>query len=202
MMRAVGIVAAIGMLGAPAFALDDCVEIENDLDRLACYDRAAGRTPVTEVDQDAGGDWMVRTETSEFTDTTNVYLTVESEEPLRCNMFGTPQHANLILRCLEDTTSLFIATDCHLTSGHGGYGQVEYRIDDRPAVSKGFDASTSNNSLGLWNGGRSIPLVKELLGAERLLVRFTPFNESPATARFDITGLEQAIAPLREACHW
>ena len=33
-------------------------------------------------------------------------------------------------------------------------------------------------------------------------MRFTPFNESPRAARFDITGLETAIAPLRKACNW
>lgn len=35
-----------------------------------------------------------------------------------------------------------------------------------------------------------------------MIVRFTPFNESPVTAKFNITGLEEAIKPLRDSCGW
>ncbi len=197
------VIAAIILFGAPAAAQSDCAGIENDLDRLACYDLASGRTPVSETELDVSGDWDVEIKTSEFKDTTDVFLRVQSEEPLSCGMgFGAPQHATLMLRCMENTTALYISTDCHLASGFQGYGTVEYRIDDRPARSRGFTDSTDNRALGLWRGAQAIPFVKELLGADRLLTRFTPFGESPVTAQFPITGLDTAIMPLREACSW
>ncbi|WP_157018348.1 type VI secretion system-associated protein TagO [Mesorhizobium xinjiangense] len=57
-------------------------------------------------------------------------------------------------------------------------------------------------ALGLWNGSRSIPVIKQMLGKSRMIVRMTPYNENPFTATFDITGLENEIAPLRDACQW
>lgn len=191
-----------GVVAEGGGGVADCVAIENDLDRLACYDRATGREPETAVVADLGGNWSIRTDTSEFKDTSDVYMSVESEEPLSCGMFNTEQKARLILRCKENTTSLIIVTACHLASGFHGYGRVEYRIDDEKARSRNFDESTDNKALGLWNGGSSIPFIKQMFGHERALFRFTPFNESPVTARFDISGVETAIAPLREACHW
>lgn len=180
----------------------ECVAIENDLDRLACFDKQAGRAPTIEDVKVGTGNWLVRTETSEFEDTTNVYLMVTSDEGLRCRSYGAPKKATLYLRCLENTTSIYISTDCHLASGFQGYGQVDYRIDDKPSASRGFDASTNNRALGLWTGGSAIPFIKKLFGAKRLLVRFTPFNENPVTAKFDISGVEEAVRPLREACSW
>lgn len=196
----------LATLCLPALAAGDpaeCVFIDTDLDRLACYDRVAGRstTPKQADTPPDGGAWLVRLDKSEFKDTTDVYMSVESDEELPCGMFDRSK-ATLLIRCKENTTSLFISTSCHLTSGHGGYGRVEYRIDDRKSVTRSFTDSTNNRALGLWNGGSSIPMIKQMLDGETLLTRFTPFNESAVTARFQIKGLNTAIAPLREACHW
>jgi type VI secretion system protein VasI len=117
-------------------------------------------------------------------------------------MFGATDEATLYILCMENRTSLFVVTNCHLASGFQGYGDVEYRIDDKPAKTRAFDASTDNTSLGLWSGGASIPVIKELIEGSALLVRFTPFNHSPVTARFSITGLDEAIKPLRTARGW
>ncbi|WP_420328715.1 type VI secretion system-associated protein TagO [Mameliella sp.] len=191
------------VLAQPALAdPGGCVPIENDLDRLSCYDKALGRDATVQDLPKENGKWQVQTEKSDFKDTTDVYMTVRSEEPLTCNRFGPSRPATLMVRCLENTTSLIIHTDCHLASGFQGYGKVEYRVDDRPAKSRNFDASTDNSALGLWSGGRSIPLVKEFFGGHSLLVRFTPFSQSPVTAKFDITGLEDSIDELRSSCSW
>lgn len=185
-----------------AIALEECATIDNDLDRLACYDQASGRTPQSEVTIAPEGNWQVRKEKSDFEDTTDVFVSVDSSEPAQCGRFGTPKKATLMIRCMENTTSIYLAADCHMTSGHRGYGIIDYRIDDQPAGDRGFDASTNNRALGLWNGGESIPFIKKLIGSDRLLLRFTPFNENKTTVDFKTTGLEEAIAPLRKECNW
>ncbi|OIQ42799.1 MAG: hypothetical protein BM560_01040 [Roseobacter sp. MedPE-SWde] len=195
------LIIATFLTATPAFA-ETCPEIENDLDRLACYDRESGRTEtVTEVPT-TKGDWQIRIESSEFRDTTDVFLSLASENTLSCRGYGTPKPANLVVRCLENTTALIITTDCHLTSGHGGYGRVEYRFDEKPARKREFTESTNNRSLGLWTGGKSIPFIKGMLGSDRAIFRFTPYSSNPVTAKFNITGLDEAIAPLREECSW
>lgn len=199
-MKRLFLVAALtAPLSAPA---QECPAIENDLDRLACYDRESGRTPTTETTTVPNGAWSVREEKSDFKDTTDVNLRLQSDAPITCSSYKQPAPATLILRCMENTTTLYIATQCHLASGHGGYGRVEYRVDTRKAKTRSFDASTDNAALGLWNGGRSIPMIKELIGAEKLLTRFTPYGESPVTASFNLNGLDEAIKPLRKSCHW
>lgn len=178
-----------------------CGKISRDLDRLACYDAAIGLTPEQTTLQ-TDSKWTVRVEKSDFEDTTDVYLSLQSDEPLSCGRFGSPQRANLLLRCMENTTAIYIGTNCHLTSGHGGYGNVDVRLDDEKAFTASMQDSTDNKALGFWSGGRSIPFIKRMIGKERMIVRFTPFSESPTTATFSIAGLDEDIAPLRSACKW
>ena len=138
-----------------------------------------------------------------MTDDTTVIMTVDADEPVACILSGT-ERPTLVVRCPENTTSMYIATTgCHLVSSeYNNYGDVTYRIDDEPAKTRGFDSSTSSRALGLWSGGSAIPFVKFLFGHKELLTRFTPFNENAVSARFKIDGLEEAAAPLREACEW
>lgn len=87
-------------------------------------------------------------------------------------------------------------------SDHAGAGRVAYRINDQTADTRDFNVSSDNEALGLWNSGSSIPFIEKLFGAEQLFVQATPFSDSAVNNFFDIGGLETAIVPLREACHW
>ena len=62
--------------------------------------------------------------------------------------------------------------------------------------------STDNRALGLWRGGESIPVIKSMLGKRRMIVRATPYGDSPFMAEFIIAGLDEEIEPLRNACSW
>ena len=189
-----------------------CPEIENDLDRLVCYDKESGRTPVVgpiadeaNISPDAPLDkglWLVRQKTSDFQDTKDIYLTLQSENTLACQRYGEPKKASMMIRCMENTTAILISTECHVASGHGGYGRVEYRVDDKSAGKREFDASTDNSALGLWSGHKSIPFIKSMLDGKEMIFRFTPYGNSPLTVRFEIDGLDEAIKPLRKECGW
>lgn len=186
-------------------ALDGCAMIDADLDRLACYDEASGRTAktTTPLATDDTGKWNVNVKTSKFEDTTDVYLSLKSNDNVACRSYSTPAPVQLWIRCLENTTSLFIATDnCHLASRVSGYGDVDMRTDGDKTRTVSMDASTDSRALGIWSGNRAIPAAIRLFEKEVLLVRFTPYNQSPVTAEFDISGLKNAIKPLREACGW
>lgn len=195
-------VACVLLTAGTANASDVCINIENDLDRLACYDKVSGRSEAEIEQVDADGAWDVDISKSEFKDTTDVYLRAESDNTLGCARYGASNSARLVIRCSENTTAMLIVTGCHLASGFGGYGQVEYRFDDKPAGKRNFDVSTDNRALGLWSGKRSIGVIKKMIGSEKALFRFTPYGESPVTARFTVSGLEEAIKPLRKECNW
>ena len=88
------------------------------------------------------------------------------------------------------------------SSTYDDSGNITYRLDDETAKTVSANASTNNRALGLWRGNRSIPFLREMFGKNRMVVRMRPFNESPFTANFEISGLEDAITPLRSACNW
>lgn len=201
MRRLLLVALTVGAAGAVAAAPADCVKVDSDLDRLACYDKESGRTS-TPLQSPAAGKWRMETRTNALTDKTDVFLGVESEEVVNC---GWNRGAKIMLqmRCMENTTSLVIATGCHMTSSqYNDYGDVTYRLDEEPARTVGMVESTNNRSLGLWNGGRSIPVIKQMLGKARMIVKMTPFSENPFTATFNISGLDASIEPLRQACGW
>ena len=148
----------------------------------------------------AEAEWRKRVEVSGMTDETNVFLSVESDNLIACGIYRSHRPI-LVVRCMEDTTALIISTSCFV-SDIQGYGNVLYRLDKDRAVTKKFRASTNNEALGLWRGSRSIPVIKSMLGHKTMLVRFTPFNESPKEVAFNVTGLDSEIGDLREACNW
>jgi len=146
--------------------------------------------------------WDISTSTSRFDDSPTVVLITQATETVPARFGQGRTRPALVLRCLENTTVFYIAiSDGHLADIQS-YGHVDYRIDDQPPGIWRMDASTDNEALGLWNGGRAIPQIRRMIGADRLDIRLTPYSESPIEFGFDIRGLDEAITPLREACNW
>jgi type VI secretion system protein VasI len=197
-MRSLLIIATVIMAGVGPAMAADCLKIDNDLDRLACYDREAGRTPSASTLPQSAGKWVVRRETSKLTDQPTVVMSIDSDEVVDCG-WNRGQKIGLVLRCMENKTVLYFSTGCHMTaSQYNDYGNITYRLDDEKARTVSGDASTDNRALGLWNGGKSIPVIKQMYGRKQMIVRMTPYSESPFTATFDISGAEEASKPLRE----
>lgn len=196
-------IAALLVGSDPASALDiaACIRTESDLDRLACYDKAAGRTPAV-IPLAPKGRWQTHAEKSALTDRTTVVLSLASNESPNCG-WNRGAKITLVLRCHENRTAAYFDTGCHMASSdYNSYGRIEYRIDDEKARTANGDASTDNRSLGLWTGDQSIPFIKSLLGKKKLTARMTPYGENPFTVSFDISGVDDVVAPLRRACGW
>lgn len=193
---------ALALAWSNSVQADECISIENNLDRLACYDKEHGRTPTVQRIAAPAGEWTVQSQTSKLTDRTNVYLGLSSDETINCG-WNRGDKITLVVRCHENTTSIYFNTGCHMTSSeYDDYGTVRYRLDDDKARSFKGDVSTNNRSLGLWSGGRSIPVIKSMFGKKQMIVQMTPFSENPFTATFNISGLQEAVDPLRKACGW
>ena len=108
----------------------------------------------------------------------------------------------LNIRCMENVTTIYVDFDGDYMSDIAGRGVVTLRVDKSAATKHEMDVSTDNTSLGLWSGGRSIPVIKRMLDGDTLLVQAIPVSASPVLAEFPIHGLGAAIGPLREACKW
>ena len=177
-----------------------CVEIDNSVERLVCFDRTAAELglvktvePVTGV-----GKWRVSTETSKVDDSTNVFMRVKADAEVQKSRLwsGYPE---LWIMCRENTTSFFVSYPFFITTDKA---YVTYRYDKDRAASRNMNMSTDYKAFGLWSGGSSIPFVKRMFAKRRLLIRVTPHGESAVTSEFDISGLSEAIKPLRKACKW
>lgn len=194
-------------------AISECLEHENDTLRLACYDLEAGyfdelkkdllgsEEEEAEVEEVASkGDWIVQSSVSKLDDSTNVIVRLRSHDESNCR-YDTESHY-ITLACRENETNLWVTFGGCYMADIQGKGRVTYRLGSSDVQTKNFTESTDNMALGLWSGGSAIPFIKRMMEHDTMIVRATPFSDNPVTGEYNIAGLEEAIKPLREACHW
>jgi Type VI secretion system VasI, EvfG, VC_A0118 len=112
--------------------------------------------------------------------------------------------------CKKDTTSAYFDVGTILSSetrswesdeayGYKSGTQVRLRIDKEPPISEFGGISADGASAFLSN---PISSLKKMIGHSTLLVEYSPLASAPRTTRFTITGINDAMAELRKACHW
>lgn len=107
----------------------------------------------------------------------------------------------LLIRCADDKTDVWISWRDFLDSDDRVV--VTTRLGAGTASDDYWDNSTDKTSTFFPGSNENhIAYVKALLGESQLVARTTPYNESPVTAVFDLTGIDKAVAKIREACEW
>ncbi len=144
--------------------------------------------------------WRTSKYTSKIDDSTNVYITRKAVYPV-LNRRSKLIRPEIAIACRENKTSLWIDFDGEFMADLD-HGTITYRIDKNKARRRAFRESNDHSALGLWNGGTSIPFIKELMAGKDLVIRATPHSESELEVEFDISELDQTIKPLRQACNW
>lgn len=175
---------------------NDCAGVADDAKRLICYDLIFKIKQTNSVSRK----WKVSEETSKVDDRKNVFVAVDSLERLE-GRFGLKDRARLLFTCREGKTSSYITFGGHFMSSLSG-GTVTYRVDKRPAGKRRMTESTDHQALGHWSALEAIPFARELYGANSLYIQATPHSESPVSAEFPVSGLEEALKPLQAACKW
>lgn len=186
-----------------------CSAIEDSVKRLDCFDSLTSKEQAKknkEAEEKLGSpqpidSWDIRIEQSPVDDSKTVILRSAAKDKVP-GKYGRGAVPFLYLRCLQNTTAAYIHFDDYFMADIQGYGKVTFRVDKNKPFSKNLTASTNSKSLGLWRGGGSIPFIKQLFGGESLLIQATPYSDSAITFTVDISGIEEAVKPLREACGW
>jgi len=178
---------------------------------MAMTDRCYGDGPASdevEVTADSepaaekpdAGAWIVSTDTNPIDDTKTVTaILVASEGESR---FDGP--VGLVVRCKSNATEMY--ANWHEYMGddsrdvYDEWKRVTVRVGDAPAQEQRWDLSTDKQAT--FTRGSPIPLLKQMLPADRLVLQSTPYNENPITAVFDLTGIREALAPVAETCGW
>lgn len=219
------LVAVLGLAFLPgtagALGASDCAALTDFNARMACVREVGAAISETRDSRAAARDqrledraataqewqahphplWRTSMSRSPLDDSPTVVLSRPSRNVIS-NSYGQAGPGMLVIRCRENTTSAYLTFNGHFMADIQGRGRVDYRVDQRPAGHRRMTVSTDNESLGAWSGNQSIPWIREMLDADQLYIRATPFNESPVSLTFDIRGLDEAIAPLRDACNW
>ncbi len=180
---------------------NSCAKENDAAKRLLCYDGIFRNEIKAETTVEGTGKWRIKSDTSKIEDTTDYYVSLLSDDTI-AKRFGGSGQAGIYLRCKENTTSVYFIFADEFVSDIEGYGDMTYRLDSNKPLTKSFEVSTDNKALGLWDGGSAIPFLKAMSGKDQLIVRMTPYNQSPLTMTFDIRGFDEAIKPLRAGCKW
>lgn len=175
-----------------------CANKDSDAERLICYDDIAADMGVDEPSvsaNESSGSWRSTTSTSPVDDSKTVLLLVDADEPIP-SRYGMVR-PTLMVRCRQNRTTIFINWDTYL-----GIDSTSLltRIDKEKARTRSWTISTNNKAA--FYPANDIGFIKSLYGHRKLLAQVTPYGENPVMSTFDITGLKQAIKPLRKACHW
>jgi len=134
------------------------------------------------------GKWIVRTPLDEISGRQNVFA------------FLSGNGANIMLRCMNNTTAIYFDLTDYTTTGALDGATIKYRLDDKQS-SRWFTPSGDGTAHGLWSGGQSIPFVKELISKTELAIRLPTYGGT-RTVTYNITGIDYVAQRVREACNW
>lgn len=143
--------------------------------------------------------WSTTEGKSEMDDSPTVVIAGRSSREAFTN-FGREYRLRLVLRCRENTSSIYVTSPHLFTIGDDL--SVEYRLDDLPAVKETWRLSTDGKAAGKWRGGQSVPFIRSLIEAQRLVVRLHPPRSRTVMGIWDLKGLDTEVAKLRAACNW
>ena len=137
------------------------------------------------------GVWLVSTRVDPIDDSQTVVLSVKSSSAV--SIWGKP--IALVLRCKSYETNAYIGWQDYL----GSETVVTTRIGKDKAKTARWNLS--NDGLSSFHT-KPIDFIKNMMGNDVLVAQTTPYRESTVTAIFNISGLENAIEPLRTTCNW
>lgn len=202
-MKALSLAFAFSLLfAAPALAqsLDlmvaNCSKIGHSDKRLDCYDRV--------VDQDrakrglaprhtsaAGEKWLLRTRVNPLDDTETVTVSLGAKRG--ASELGVVPR--LVFVCESRRTKVYI-----------GWGEflpqepdVTTRIGNSRSTSAEWLLSTDERATFHPNPAG---FIRNLLRKDALVAQVSPKEQNRITAVFDVTGLRDALKPLRRECRW
>lgn len=131
----------------------------------------------------------------------SLLMSTESFQPVS-GIFGRAENARVTLSCVDNVTRFEVRFGENFMSDIGEFATMVLKLDDEAPTAITAQASEDNTALGLYSGTQAIPFITGLFGAERLFVSADSFTGSTLSASFSIDGLESAVEPLRELCHW
>lgn len=148
--------------------------------------------------------WMLQREVDKLDGT----VTIGVIEPAINTALAKPRRPEIVTKigyltvgCTAGVTTFTFRVPGELVAGHAP--TVSYRIDKQDAVkNRRWISAEDNTGVGLWKSVESVPFLKKISEGQEFFIRVeeTVFGTTEAT--FNLSGLKEALRPIREACHW
>lgn len=187
----------------------ECRQIEEDLQRLACFDQLAAElgevpSPGTVTPNEIGDDeelpagWILENTTNPLDDTPRVVARLKAVEGQGRLGGGGP--VELYVRCQSGKVEVFIWWREFLGGSAVGRGLVEVttRFDKEEPTTRKWNQSTDMQMTFVPVGAEGFAM--KLTGRSRLVAMVTPVAANPVTAVFDLAGADRAVEAVRSAC--
>lgn len=196
----------LGCLPFPVYADKDCLQIVSNLERLACFDEAAGtparRVPGPWTPPEPDSPTIRRVHTHEagrnLHDLTFRLTRVEDGLTISAPAIASdPPHPYLVISCLQNISRLQLIAARPVDAG-----RVTVRLQSERGGTKATLWQVTENGQVL-DAGRGLPgieQIRQLIGAHRIEV----LSDSPAVDGlvFDAQGLDPLIGEARRTCRW
>ena len=217
MRRTVLALALTMAVGAPVSAQEDlaakaatCSSIADSLQRLTCFDAAFPAGTVAQAETPAAESQPATTEADVPTvasvwDVEATKSAIDDSPSVTALLMPTETSSTgvgdgglaIILRCVENTTSVVLSTNMFMVAENVS---VTTRIDDKPAQTSSWGRSTNYKAVGLWNGSKAIPFVRELATASTLVIRVQESDR--IDGEFELGDVRAVAQQVADACNW
>ena len=142
------------------------------------------------------GKWNVSESESQIDDSQNVILSLLAETSVRAGYkSATP---SLFIRCAEKKLSVFINVGMYLGMD---FTRVLVRFDNQRAETNEWSISTDYEAIFAPGKYRYMNYINTLMKYRSMLVKLTPYGESPIQFKFDLRGLRSVISPIKRYCN-
>lgn len=174
-----------------------CAADSNTVTRLSCYDALAEKNAlaprIEKKPETAGtGKWHISSNIDPLNDKTVYFANLAA-------VSGTSRHGDspiMTVRCGNKQTEWYINWYDYL----GSEAKTTFRVDKEQAKTLTWTLST--DKVAAFYPGSPVSVLKKIAEGTSFVANVTPYNESPVTAVFDITGAGAALADIRKNCGW
>lgn len=176
-----------------------CPLIDSDTERLACYDSYIPPRKALSRDDDISdfGSWTVTEKVDAFNDQTQITAYTDTVSGLGCNRLSG---GALIIRCRGTELNMYVKHGCYAPGTRSGWINVDQRVDGGAAITKNLYPDSTDRAFGEWNSRSAAIWLNQIGDGTKLLLRFTPYRETPETLEFDVTGIGAVRSRMSAQC--
>jgi len=178
-----------------------CANHADDTDRLRCFNTLSFDVDAHSPTSNQKSDWITWSLYQQISPIDS-NLTVNIHIDATKKLYKIDSLPQLWIWCDQDVTSIYFDYNYTLFNEGDYIWNIGVRIDDGDLEWWELKVSSTQDSVGLWDGRSSIPFIRKLISANRLLVALSPEGLGEQISIFPLNGLHNAISPIQSACHW